>query len=220
MFLQSADKTRAYNMGMRRLALIATLALFVVPAFAQRSMGRGGMGGHAGFASRGSMMGHSGGRFGHPSFSGIGFGTSFGGRFGHPFSGNRFHHRNRFFRGAWGWGYGGYYAYPLWDDYSFEQDYVSDRNFANNAAPYNQQAQIEQRLDRIEDRMDTLLGRLQTSYPQPAPQSQTTCKPESSPTATLVFRDGHTEQIQNYAIIGKTLLVVTDNSARKIPTVQ
>jgi hypothetical protein len=192
----------------RRLILIATLALLVVPASAQRSMGRGGMGGHAGFASRGSTFGRSGGRFGHPSFSGS---------FGHRSFGNRFHHRNRFFRGAWGWGYGAYYAYPWWGDYGYDQDYVSDRNAAYDAAMYNQQAQIEQRLDRIADRVDALLDRLQSPYPQAAPQSQTTPNAEPSSTATLVFRDGHTEQIQNYAIVGQTLWAFGEEHARKIP---
>jgi len=33
----------------------------------------------------------------------------------------------------------------------------------------------------------------------------------------LVFRDNHTEEIQNYAIVGNTLWVFTELRARKIP---
>ncbi|HME57460.1 MAG TPA: hypothetical protein VKF63_03920, partial [Terracidiphilus sp.] len=33
----------------------------------------------------------------------------------------------------------------------------------------------------------------------------------------LVFRDRHSEEIQNYAIVGKTLWVFTEQRARKIP---
>ena len=33
----------------------------------------------------------------------------------------------------------------------------------------------------------------------------------------LVFRDHHSEEIDNYAIVGKTLWVFTEQRARKIP---
>ena len=33
----------------------------------------------------------------------------------------------------------------------------------------------------------------------------------------LVFRDGHRNQIQNYAVVGQTLWVFTEQRAQKIP---
>jgi hypothetical protein len=224
-------KTRAYNMPMRRLILIATLSLLVLPAWAQRGARGGGMGARGGFA-HGPMVGHPGGRFGQGSFSGFGFGfgnpgfgfrNGFDGRFGRQF-GNRFHHHNRFFPGfwgGWGWGYATYY--PWLDDYSFDQQYyLSDVASSYQSAMYNQQATIEQRLDRIEDRVDALLDRLQSRPPQAPPQvpPQSQSKPEPSSAATFVFRDGHSEQVQNYAIVGQTLWIFTEDHARKVPLAQ
>lgn len=177
---------------MRRLTLIAAWLLLVVPAWAQR----GGMGSRGGFG-HGPMMSHFGGRFGS--------------RFG-----NRFHHHNRFF-GGWGYGYsiyGGYY--PWLDTYSFDQEYAAG---VSSVYQYNQQALIEQRLDRIEDRVDALLDSLQSRPPQ-APPPPPPAKPEPSSAATFVFRDGHSEQVQNYAIVGQTLWIFSEEHARKVPLAQ
>jgi len=32
----------------------------------------------------------------------------------------------------------------------------------------------------------------------------------------LVYRDGHTEEVQNYAIIGKTIWIFNESRARKV----
>ena len=88
--------------------------------------------------------------------------------------------------------------------------YASDTGTAN----YDQQARIEQRLDRIEERLDALLDRTARPVPQ---QTTTPSQPEPSPAATLVFRDGHKEEIQNYAVVGHTLCALTEDRARKIP---
>jgi len=43
-------------------------------------------------------------------------------------------------------------------------------------------------------------------------------RPEAKPEPTeLVFRDKRTEEIENYAIMGQTLWVLTEQRARKIP---
>ncbi len=47
--------------------------------------------------------------------------------------------------------------------------------------------------------------------PQPPP------KAEIRAGTVLVFRDRHSEEIQNYAIVGKTVWVFTEQRARKIP---
>ncbi len=39
---------------------------------------------------------------------------------------------------------------------------------------------------------------------------------EKAPTTILVFRDGHRSEIQNYAVVGETLWVFTEQRARKI----
>ncbi len=213
----------AYNRSMRRLALIATLAWLIAPASAQvRSGGHaGGMGVRSGgFASHAPMSGQ-GRHFGGPA--GSHFSPGFGNRFGRPFDG-RFHHHHHFFRGGIGFGWGfpvwGYYD-PFFADYSFDQsDYYAAAS-RYQTGMYDQQAAIEQRLDRVEDRINRLLDRLQASPPAP-PQAQYAPpdKSQSSPAATLVFRDGHAEQIDNYAVVGQTLWIFNEQRARKVPLAQ
>ena len=203
---------------MRGLALIATLALLIAPASAQmRSAGRGGMGGRGGGSARHGFMGAQGRHFTGPAWSR--FSPGFGSRFGRGFDRDFRHHRH-FFRGRFGYAYWGYPLY--WGNYDpWFADYSVDYNPSNNAydsALYDQQAVIEQRLDRLEDRIDRLLDRLQAAPPAPAPsQSAATMKTEPASAATLVFRDGHTEQIENYAVVGHTLWIFNEQRARKVP---
>ncbi|HYL13531.1 MAG TPA: hypothetical protein VEV41_10870 [Terriglobales bacterium] len=147
------------------------------------------------------------------------FRPGFGGGFGRPFFGGRFHHHHHFFGVAWAYGYYGYpawgygyYGYPWFADYSYSTPYYASDV---GAASSGEQARIEQRLDRIEERLDALLDR--TVRPAGA---QTTSSSQPEPAATLVFRDGHKEEIQNYAIVGHTLWVFTEDRARKIPLAQ
>ena len=51
------------------------------------------------------------------------------------------------------------------------------------------------------------------SYSAPSPPPKAQVRAET----LLVFRDRHTEEIQNYAIVGKTLWVFTEQRSRKIP---
>jgi len=48
------------------------------------------------------------------------------------------------------------------------------------------------------------------------PQSQTTVVQEARPVTVLIFKDGRRSEIQNYAIVGDTLWVLTDQRATKI----
>jgi hypothetical protein len=179
------------------------------------------MRGRPSFQPRGASMGNPAGRFsaGSPHFRfGIGFGSGFGRTFFHE----RWHHHHRFFGGAWGygsygypaWGYA-YYGYPWFADHSY---FMERPYYASNidAAVDGEQTRMEERLGRIQDRLDGLLERLESVHPLPA-QTRPQPEPERSSAATLVFRDGHTEQIQNYAVVGHTLWIFTEDRARKIP---
>ncbi len=42
-------------------------------------------------------------------------------------------------------------------------------------------------------------------------------KSEPDTLVTLVFRDGHRSTIKNYAIVGSTIWILSDRSARKVP---
>jgi hypothetical protein len=58
---------------------------------------------------------------------------------------------------------------------------------------------------------------LAAAAPPPQPSAQQQAQTVLPPLTTLVFRDGKTERIQNYAIVGKTLWVFNQQRARKIP---
>ena len=77
----------------------------------------------------------------------------------------------------------------------------------------NNQQQIEQRIDALEDRLDQLMSQRYAPPQQPPQQS----KAEPSRPAVLVYRDGHTQEVQNYAIVGQTIWVFSEQQAKKIP---
>ena len=109
-----------------------------------------------------------------------------------------FHHHRyfvRYSRGPYYPGYYGGYSYPLfWDSYS-----GSD---AASSSYYQQDYQPQQEVDQL----GTEVQRLQGSQSSGSPLQPT----------TLVFRDGKKEQVQNYAIVGKTLWVFDERRTRKI----
>jgi hypothetical protein len=209
---------------MRRWLVVAALGavLVALPLWGQRRGGiSSGFGGHAGIAARGSVGGMRGPAMGfhRPGFAG-GPHTGFRPGFGRgPFFGNRFHHH----RPWWGWGGYGYpwgwgYWYPWdygdlgWDDNSsYAQQYYPQGDFANQYYGQNNQVQEQQaEIDRLNDEVERLREQRDAQRAAPAPAA----KPQPT---ELVFRDKRTEEIQNYAISGQTLWVLTEQRARKIP---
>jgi hypothetical protein len=99
---------------------------------------------------------------------------------------------------------GGYYPW-FWDTASYDQ---------GTNAYYQQYADQDQMYNEVQRLREQQA--LATAPPplQPSQQHAQTVLP--LPT-TLVFQDGKTELIQNYAIVGKTLWVFNERRARKIP---
>jgi hypothetical protein len=56
----------------------------------------------------------------------------------------------------------------------------------------------------------------QRSAESPAAAQQPETKGNKIPTI-LIFRKGRREEVQNYVIVGKTLWIVTEQQARKLP---
>jgi hypothetical protein len=78
---------------------------------------------------------------------------------------------------------------------------------------------VDQQLHDLRDevsalREETVAGNRLAPESQPATEKP---KSESLPPTTLVFRDGHREDVQNYAIIGDTLWILSESRARKRP---
>lgn len=142
----------------------------------------------------------------------------FGGFRGTGFFPGRFHHHHHFFFGA-GFYYPGYYwpyYYPYYD-YSYPVvSYTSPSyDYAGNAA---YELEITQELDRLTAEVERLReeqeGRERASAP--ATQLKESRQEPARPTV-LVFRDKHIQEAENYAIVGETLWLFSEQRARKVP---
>ena len=137
---------------------------------------------------------------------------------------------------GWGFGYAGWGGYPGWGS-SGGLGWYDSSYYADNSYPYNtynaqtypsyvyvtpndssdssQTYQVQQ--DEI-DRLNNEVDRLRTQGPSQdqasRPQGKTT---EIHAETVLVYRDGHAEEVQNYAIVGKTIWVFNEARAKKIP---
>lgn len=215
----------------RRLAIAALCAaVLVAPLWAQmHSSARGSASrGWSGISSRGSAGVRSG--FG----SGPRFGVGFNGGFHQPrvfrsrppvfgirqpyFSPRRF--RRQFFFAVGGPSYYGYYGAPAYygspvyyGDYSYAtQDYYP----AYDAYGAQTDAAQQQEIDRLEDEVARLREQRELPHAAP-PRPQAESRPEPSTPTLLVFRDKHTQEVGNYAVVGGTLWIFNEQRATKLP---
>jgi hypothetical protein len=158
------------------------------------------------------------------SFRGSGFGGvpragmrwgwgSRGGAFGPGwgFRGRSFFHHRPWYYGYGGWGYAGwgepaYSGYPL--EYYPSESYLSAFN--------PQAAEIQQEQQAEIDRLNEEVARLRQHESRPDSSSRPDRPKSESETTRLVFGDKRTEEIRNYAIVGQTLWVFTDQTAKKV----
>ncbi len=188
-------------------------------------MGRGG------FSSRGSFGIRSGPGFAASPRFGAGFGTGlrrpfFGPRqpfvsVRQPFFGpRRFRSRiffpatSPFFFGYYGApGYFGDYSYSTLDSYPVYDSYAYS---AQNDVAQQQQLQQQQEIDRLESEV-ALLREQRESREAAPPRPPVENKSEPSTPTLLVFRDKHTQEVQNYAVVGGTLWIFSEQRATKLP---
>src|SRR5580704_10010822 len=214
---------------MRRWLAVAALgaALLTLPAWGQRRGGgaSGGFAGHAGFSGGHSMVGSRGPMVGARGFPGVqrgGVNFVMGG-FGHPgHSPYFFHHHPYYYRS---WPYAGYYGYA---GYGYPWSY-GDKSFSaysyqsypayDNSSAYAENGRLQAQIDRLENEVDRLREEREAREAQRSNGSQARSKAEVQPTE-LVFRDKHTEEVQNYAIVGQTFWILNNEKARKIPIAQ
>jgi hypothetical protein len=217
---------------MRRLLTFAAFLLIisVVPVCAQRggghasggshgSMGssHGGFSGHSGFAGH-SFAGHSMGAVGGSHFS-PNFGARSGSHFG---SGARFHGSGDRFRngrfgfrnrciGCFGYPYYGYYAGidPYWWGDPYPSDDGEQRELANEMNAENLQEQQALR-EQDQDVYARQMPRPRQSQPSVSE------KAENAPATILLFRDQHTREVQNYAIVDEMLWIFTPTRIEKV----
>jgi hypothetical protein len=126
----------------------------------------------------------------------------------------------------WGWRYG-WGAYPYWGwgtSYGFYPgwSWYGDPGAYDPSVAYDD-ANPGQPYAPVYPSTVYLAPNGAVEYSQ-SPQSSGPADPPAAPKLTdipsdtvLVFRDGHTESVQNYGIAGKTVWVFTETRARKIP---
>ncbi len=137
----------------------------------------------------------------------------------------QFHHHHHRGLGNPGVFFGGYpvvltpYYYPAdviepVDD-SMEQSYtpgptIFDRRASDQP---DRTQQLDERLARIERQIDEAE---QANPSHAAAQAEAPAPIREQPATVLVFRDGHTVEVKNYAIVGSTLYDYSNDTRRKI----
>lgn len=180
------------------------------------SRGVGGMHGGFGHASRFNGSRFAGSRFGGPRF----VGPRFHGRFnGFVRRGPFFHHRRFFGPGPFFYPsfYGGF-SYYGGDSYPIvaEPPPAYYPAYRDGADDYDQR-QLSSEVDRLSDEVERLREEREARADVPRPPRKTQ-QETTPPTATvLVFKDKHTQEVQNYAIVGPTLWVFNESRATKVP---
>jgi hypothetical protein len=121
---------------------------------------------------------------------------------------------------GWGLGWGAGWDWGAWDN-SF--DYPSDSYTASNYQANNYQAQpyVDAAPDpgyspdgQTQDEISNLRSEVDQLRAQPESANQS--KAQIHVQTVLVYLDGHTEEIANYAIVGKTIWIFNESHARKV----
>jgi hypothetical protein len=215
------DSQSHYNLSVGGPLFSAALVLFLVSAsFAQRGGGHPA-GGHAGLAFggfRSANVGHAGLPGRGPVMRnwgrrGVGFRPG-GEHFGRTFDHRRF--RRGFGVRAYPWVNYGYYGDPwLYDDYGDFSDYRSSYGDSADAYDPNGSLVQEEEIDRLREEVSELRGQQESRGRPGQSESEAPLRAEIHAETVLVFRDKHTQEVQNYAIVGKTLWVFDQTRATK-----
>lgn len=83
----------------------------------------------------------------------------------------------------------------------------------------NQVSELGSQMDLLREQNDMLQSELQqrrTARTAPTPSADLAAS-SSEPPVVLIFRDGHRTEIQNYAIVGRTVWILSDKRATKVP---
>ena len=206
---------------MKRLLAMTALLVLTVGLSAHAQMRGGGFRSGAGFGRPAGAV-----RFGGGTSSFRHSPVVIGGRVGfghnprvHVFFGSRRVFSRRHFVTAFPFGYGYLPYYPYYADYPYTMEPAPATSYsARNDSSY-EQGRIDQELRDLRDEVSALreenaAGGQGTRQLQPTPEKS---KSEPLPPTTLVFRDGRREDVQNYAIVGDTLWILSENRARKRP---
>ncbi|MGH9515714.1 MAG: hypothetical protein ACRD3P_08565 [Terriglobales bacterium] len=221
--------------------LLMTLGIFTVSIASAQTAGMH----HNGISSRGVPASVTSFGFGgHPGFHGVpasvtsqgfGAGSTFRGVPGHTtslgfglrngFHESQFeHHRHHTHRpfAVYSPYYGGYgyapYAYPY---YLNDEDYSDSAAYQAPAGGDRENDDRDNDYRRDDDRQildqDYRAGLNRPSEQSPEKSSEPLVAPVvAQPSTLLIFKDGHQQEISNYAIVGSTLYDLSDGRSKKV----
>jgi hypothetical protein len=190
-----------------RLAILAFAAALLTPSMWGQMRASGRMAvpaGRSGFAPRHSVFFRGG--FGHnprfflrrnPFFFGPRSSFFFAGSFFSPFAAPAYY--------APAYGYG----YPMVVQAAPPSAYYPD--------DYYEHGRLQRDIDVLTGKVDRLQGDIESRLTPPPPPARPQPHPTPSPVTVLVFKDKHIREVHNYAIVGETLWVFSEQRAEKIP---
>jgi hypothetical protein len=220
----------------RHLFIAALLFLLTIPLYAQRrGFSSPRMGGAVAARPAPRMGGAVAVRPGSRIVvrGGFGFGHNPGVFFDH-----RFHHRRFFnpffnpFFSPFGFGFNSFPLYPYYP-YGLQSDFVysnygnqqaaeSDYGASQTAALSNEVSRLDAEVDMLRQQQAMQPERQQYALnspaetPRPVPSTRASQEAPAVPTV-LVYRDGHRVEVRNYAVVGQTLWIFSEERARKVP---
>jgi len=111
-----------------------------------------------------------------------------------------------------------FFAQPLLLPYPVYADTSYAEPEASVPAEEYERANLSASIDQLTSEVGRLREEQESARnPQPTPSQGKQEAEANPPTRILVFRDGHRSEIQNYAMVGNTLWVLTRERATKIP---
>lgn len=137
---------------------------------------------------------------------------------------NHFHHfHSPFFFAFPFYGYGAYWDddslyNQYWNPYYSLGPYSYDPNMGTSSYTdlSSQLGDLSLQLQDLRDQNESLRSELQETQ-TPSPPAAVSSTPANAPTTILVFNDGHQRAVQNYAIVGQTLWILSDTRSTKVP---
>lgn len=106
-----------------------------------------------------------------------------------------------------------FYSTPLFDDSSYSSREDTEQVQRANAQVSDLTNQIELLRDQLQQMREEQSAPREAAPPRPPEPT----RDEPRISTTLVYRDGHRSDVENYAIVGNTLWVFNDQRRKKIP---
>jgi len=118
----------------------------------------------------------------------------------------------------------GFPFYPYYGFYGYDPFlWGSASSYDASDEYYQQNQQLAQQVNELSNEVARLRDeQYSRTYapPTPPPAPPAASKSDPPPATVLVFQDQHREEIHNYAVVGHTLWIFSEDRARKIPLAQ